>query len=77
MWQQQLDYFKSRNTTINIIPMNMVQTINNLTQVLGMTFNNKNNLNNSGDLLQHNGSNQFIDVDEIVHKKDKNVNDEK
>lgn len=77
MWQQQLDYFKFRNTTIKIIPMNMVQTINNLTQVLGMTFSNKNNLNNNGDLLQHNGSHQFIDVDEIVHKKDKNVNDEK
>ncbi len=77
MWQQQLDYFKYRNTTINIIPINMVQTINNLTQVLGVTFSNKNNSNNSGDLLQHNESNQFIDVDEIVHKKDKNENNEK
>jgi hypothetical protein len=57
--------------------MNMVQAITNLTQVLGMTFTNKNDLNNSGDLLQHNASNQFVDVDEIVHKKYKNVNDEK
>lgn len=77
MWQQQLDYFKSKNTTINTIQMNMVQVITNLTQVLGVTFINKNDLNNSGDLLQHNGSNQVIDVDEIVHKKDKNINDEK
>ncbi len=77
MWQQQLDYFKSRNTTINTIQTNMVQAITNLAQVLGMTFTNKNNLNNGGNLVQHNGSNQLIDVDEIVHKKDKNVNDEK
>ncbi len=74
---KQLDYFKFGNTTINTIEMNMVQAITNLTQVLGMTFTNKNNLNNSGNLLQHNGSNWLIDVDEIVHKKDKNVNDEK
>ncbi len=57
MWQQQFDYFKSKTTTINTIQMNMVQAITNLTQVLGMTFTNKNNLNNSGNLLQHNGSN--------------------
>ncbi len=62
---------------MNTIRMNIVQAITNLTQVLGMTFTNKNNLNNSGNLLQHTESNQLINVDEIVHKKDKNVNDEK
>jgi predicted DNA-binding ArsR family transcriptional regulator len=52
MWQQQWDYFKSKNIIINTIQMNMVQSITNLTQVLGMTFTSKNNLNNSEDLLQ-------------------------